>query len=71
MKEDKFYDAGQLMLAQADAGLVLVDPLSGRIEALNPAWPDWLGRSTAFLQGAVFGRRGPGGNPKWSAHWFH
>ena len=58
MKEDKFHDADQLMLAQADAGLVLVDPVSGRIEALNPAWPDWLGRSTASLQGAVFWEQG-------------
>jgi putative nucleotidyltransferase with HDIG domain len=31
-----------------------VDPISGRIEGLNPAWPDWLGRSKASLQGAVF-----------------
>lgn len=54
MKEDKFHDPDQLMLAQADAGLVLVDPISGRIEGLNPAWPDWLGRSKASLQGAVF-----------------
>jgi putative nucleotidyltransferase with HDIG domain len=54
MKEDKFHDPDQLMLAQADAGLVLVDPVSGRIEGLNPAWPDWLGRSKASLQGAVF-----------------
>ena len=54
MKEDKFHDPDQLMLAQADAGLVLVDPITGRIEGLNPAWPDWLGRSKASLQGAVF-----------------
>ena len=54
MKEDKFHDPDQLMLAEADAGLVLVDPISGRIEGLNPAWPDWLGRSKASLQGAVF-----------------
>lgn len=54
MKEDKFDDPDQLMLAQADAGLVLVDPVSGRIEGLNPAWPQWLGRSTASLQGTVF-----------------
>ncbi|WP_416560813.1 HD-GYP domain-containing protein [Limnohabitans sp. yimb22184] len=54
MKEDKFHDPDQLMLAQADAGLVLVDPASGRIESLNPAWPQWLGRSKASLQGAVF-----------------
>ena len=54
MKEDKFHDPDQLMLAQADAGLVLVDPISGRIEGLNPAWPDWLGRPKASLQGAVF-----------------
>ncbi|WP_090047042.1 HD-GYP domain-containing protein [Limnohabitans sp. 2KL-27] len=54
MKEDKFDDPDQLMLAQADAGLVLVDPVSGRIEGLNPAWPQWLGRATASLQGTVF-----------------
>jgi putative nucleotidyltransferase with HDIG domain len=54
MMEDKFLDADQLMLAQADAGLVLVDPVSGRIESLNPAWPQWLGLSKASLQGAVF-----------------
>lgn len=58
MKEDKFHDPDQLMLAQADAGLVLVDPISGRIEGLNPAWPDWLGRSKASLQGAVFWDKG-------------
>lgn len=54
MKEKQFQDPDQLMLAQADAGLVLVDPASGRIEGLNPAWPQWLGRSKASLEGAVF-----------------
>lgn len=54
MMEDKFLAADQLMLAQADAGLVLVDPTSGRIEGLNPAWPQWLGLSKQSLQGAVF-----------------
>lgn len=54
MQEDKFHDPESLMLAHADAGLVLVDPAHGRIEALNPAWPQWLGRSAASLKGRVF-----------------
>lgn len=58
MKDTPFHDPDQLMLAQADAGLVLVDPASGRIEGLNPAWPQWLGRSKASLQGAVFWEEG-------------
>ncbi len=43
-----------LMLAHADVGLVLVDPASGRMERLNPAWPQWLGHSVSFLQEGVF-----------------
>lgn len=58
MKDTPFHDPDQLMLAQADAGLVLVDPASGRIEGLNPAWPQWLGRSKASLQGTVFWEEG-------------
>lgn len=54
MQEDKSQELEQLMLAHADAGLVLVDPAQGRIEALNPAWPQWLGCSAASLKGQVF-----------------
>jgi len=54
MQEGKFSNPEQLMLAHADAGLVLVDPANGRIEALNPAWPQWLGCSAASLKGVVF-----------------
>lgn len=42
------------MLAQASAGLVLVDPVTGRIERLNPAWPQWLGRSAPSMQASLF-----------------
>lgn len=54
MQEEKFHDPDQLMLAFADAALVLVDPANGHIEALNPALPQWLGHSAASLKGAVF-----------------
>ena len=47
-------NADLLMLAQADAGLVLVDPATGQIERLNPAWPEWLGHSEASVQSSVF-----------------
>jgi putative nucleotidyltransferase with HDIG domain len=46
-------DPDRLMLAQADAGLVLVDPVTGRIESLNPAWPQWLGLPESSLKGTV------------------
>lgn len=42
------------MLAQASAGLVLVDPVTGRIERLNPAWPQWLGRTPSAMQAGLF-----------------
>lgn len=48
-----FHDPDQLMLAHADAGLVLVDPANGRIERLNPAWPQWSGRLASSMQGSV------------------
>ena len=47
-------ETDRLMLAQADAGLVLVDPVTGRIESLNPAWPQWLGLPESSLKGSVF-----------------
>lgn len=48
------HDPDLLMLAEADAGLVLVDPASGQIERLNPAWPGWLGYPDALLASSVF-----------------
>ena len=43
----------QLMLQHADAGLILVDPASGRVVRLNPAWPRWLGCEPSSLLGSV------------------
>lgn len=54
VKDHHDHDPDRLMLAQADAGLVLVDPVSGAIASLNPAWPQWLGLSEASLKGSVF-----------------
>lgn len=54
MTEAHELDPDRLMLAQADAGLVLVDPVTGLIEALNPAWPQWLGLPAASFKGSVF-----------------
>lgn len=54
MTHDTFHDADQLMLAQASAGLVLVDPVTGCIERLNPAWPQWLGQAASAMQGRLF-----------------
>ena len=54
MTRDKFTDPDQLMLAQASAGLVLVDPVTGRIERLNPAWPQWLGQAASVMQDSLF-----------------
>ena len=36
-------DADRLLLAQADAALVLVDAPGGRVVHSNPVWADWLG----------------------------
>lgn len=41
------------MLQYADAGLMLVDPVSGRVVRLNPAWPRWLGCEPSGLLGSV------------------
>lgn len=41
------------MLQHADAGLVLVEPVSGRVVRLNPAWPRWLGCEPSSLWGSV------------------
>ena len=54
MTENTFHDLDQLMLAHADAGLVLVEPTTGRIERLNPAWPQWADRSASAMQGSLF-----------------
>lgn len=53
MPNTTFHDSDRLMLAHADAGLVLVDPATGRIERLNPAWPHWLGCTAEDLQDEV------------------
>ncbi len=60
MPNTTFQDPDRLMLAHADAGLVLVDPATGRIERLNPAWPQWLGCTAEDLHNDVL----------WEAQWW-
>lgn len=55
MTPDTFHDLDLLMLAHADAALVLVDPATGCIERLNPAWPQWTGHAASAMQGSLFG----------------
>lgn len=60
MSDTLFEDPDQLMLAMADAALILVDPASGRIERINPALCDWLGHATSDLEQGLF----------WDARWW-
>lgn len=53
MTEDNALALDQLMLRHAHAGLVLVEPVGGRVVALNATWPQWLGCEPSSLQGTV------------------
>lgn len=47
-------DADRLLLAEADAALVLVDPVHGRVLHSNPVWASWLGQSATGPEPDVF-----------------
>ncbi len=47
-------DADRLLLAQADAALLLVDPADGRVVRSNPVWASWLGMTAPWPDPDVF-----------------
>lgn len=47
-------ELARLVLAHTDAGLVLVEPETGRIAWLNAQWPSWIGWSPEIRKGSLF-----------------
>ena len=54
MQPDPMIDADRLLLAQADAALLLVDPANGRVVRSNPVWASWLGLTAPRPETDVF-----------------